>query len=662
MGRKPKPKIDLPIETPSDPEAETKILAALSRGFLNFEKVEVEDFYEKKNREIFKVLEYLKSLIPNIDPDIVHKEISKRNISLGAEGLIYVEDVLGREGVTPETTDHWFNILKDVSNNRKLLIASMEVTEGLQTGTLSLDQAMEKINCLNLKPKKNEKDINYIAHFDNLVDVVEDEGEIKFLVSEDDELKLKTEITIEGEVFYPPPREYLISCLKLLPRASEVLKYYKSDNEFDLYNDLITYHKEVSELPNESYYDLLVLWDFHTYLLNKLNNSPIIWLYGVSERGKSRTGKGCLYVAYRGVHIETLREAHILRFSEHLKATLFFDVVDLWKKAQKNESQDIILNRFERGSTTPRVTDHTLGPFKDTTFYDPFGATIIGTNEEVESFLSSRSIRATMQQTDKSFDREVTPKAGLELKERLLGFKARFMHKDLPRAGKPFNSRLGDISRPLLRILLAVNPEKEESFIKFLKNLNNDTLMQKSETREGKILAVIDELIDNKGLSDGGIIRMSDITDHYNNKHHEGDTRYNLSPNSAGITTAKLGLRKGRDDKGAYFIYIPDNFYPVCISYGIEISEDKYCVNKSSQSRQSRQSRQESNDYSDLEHDVSPDDYIHTDSQTSAKRQQGNSLKSLKKTSKPVVSVVSPEVVAKKNGMELPEFLKTDEQ
>lgn len=118
-------------------------------------------------------------------------------------------------------------------------------------------------------------------------------------------------------------------------------------------------------------------------------------------------------------------------------------------------------------------------------------------------------------------------------------------------------------------------------------------------------------------------------------------------------------MRKGRDDKGAYFIYIPDNFYPVCISYGIEISEDKYCVNKSSQSRQSRQ---ESNDYGDIGHDVSPDDYIHTDSQTSAKRQQGNSLKSLKKTSKPVVSDVSPEVVTKKNGMELPEFLKTDEQ
>ncbi len=66
---------------------------------------------------------------------------------------------------------------------------------------------------------------------------------------------------------------------------------------------------------------------------------PILLFWAVPERGKSRTGKSIIYVAFRGIHLIDLRETNIFRFSQNLKATLFFDIMDLWKKAEETKQQ-----------------------------------------------------------------------------------------------------------------------------------------------------------------------------------------------------------------------------------------------------------------------------------------------------------------------------------
>jgi len=583
VGRKSnKPKIDLPMETPNEPEAETKILAALCRGYLPFDKVKAEDFYERKNKEIYKVLEYHKSLIPNIDPDIIHKEISKGKINLGADGLTYIVDVIEGTSLVKEVVDHWYKKFIEASKKRELSSFALEIQDGIMKGTLGADEAINMFNALNIKSsKKSDKDINYIAHFDNLVDLVDDEGVVKFLVIDNGKLKLLSEINIDGDLRYPPPKETLLPLLKKLPRAKRVSEYFTNDNDSALYDDLINYHKNISELPDTSYYDLLTLWDFHKYIFEKFQYSPYIWLYGVAEKGKSRTGKGCIYVAYRGMHLETVRDAHIVRMSKDYRATMFFDVSDLWKKATKAGSEDVFLARFEKGTTVLRTLFPEKGSFKDTVAYEIYGPTIIGTNEEVDSYLGSRSLRATMQQTNKLFNEDVTPEAGLPFKERLVAFRARHMNEELPFIEKPFNSRLGDISRPLLQVLEIIKPEKKEIFMKFLSNLNSDKLSQKSESKEGKILVAILDVIEKFDLDTGDKIRIKDIVDEYNNKNikstdGEKFNKFNITPTGVGKDTQRLGLPKGKDEISAYVSFEPDRIYPTCISYGIEIPEDIY--------------------------------------------------------------------------------------
>src|SRR2546428_389200 len=82
---------------------------------------------------------------------------------------------------------------------------------------------------------------------------------------------------------------------------------------------------------------------------------PHLYFDGPPEFGKTRTGKGIIYAARRGIHTETLREPNFIREARDRNATIFLDVMDLWQKAERRWCEDILLARCERGSQAMRV-------------------------------------------------------------------------------------------------------------------------------------------------------------------------------------------------------------------------------------------------------------------------------------------------------------------
>jgi hypothetical protein len=115
-----------------------------------------------------------------------------------------------------------------------------------------------------------------IARFPQLVDLVEDEGEVKFLMhsgSNGSEPRAATEWQIEGQLYIPPAKGLIPW---LLPRAEQVLAAYKSDTAVALYADLVSYYTSLSELPTNTHYDLLTGFTFHTYTLDfpEVTHSP----------------------------------------------------------------------------------------------------------------------------------------------------------------------------------------------------------------------------------------------------------------------------------------------------------------------------------------------------------------------------------------------------
>ena len=172
-----------------------------------------------------------------------------------------------------------------------------------------------------------------------------------------------------------------------------------------------------------------------------------------------------IYAAYRGVHVESLRDAYLIRIANNFGATLFFDVVNLSKKAEIEKAEDIFLLRCERGAIVPRVLYPDRGKFKDIVYFEIYGATIIGTNETLNTIAETRAAQITMPDSDRQFPDDVKPEDALDLKARLTAFPARHLNDELPAADKPAKGRLGDILRPLVQIIKLVYPEDEAEFM-----------------------------------------------------------------------------------------------------------------------------------------------------------------------------------------------------
>lgn len=296
----------------------------------------------------------------------------------------------------------------------------------------------------------------YLARFPNLVDIVEDNGELVYLIAEGSQLKTVPSVTLGGKVAFPPPKEQLPF---LIPRWKEISRAYHEDTPQALFHDLIEYHKSFSQLPNEAYYVLLAAWDFSTYIIEHLNYSGYIYLYAVPERGKTKTGQAMIYVSYRGIHQENLREANLFRSSHDLTATLFIDASNLSKKAIRESSLDVVLQRFEKGAKVQRVLHPEWGPFKDSRFYDIFGATVIATNEPINEVMESRSFPIDMPFAHNNFPKP-QPQHGLPFRERLLAWRAHSLIDKLAFPSPPQfpMGRLNDIAIPLWQLIRLVSP------------------------------------------------------------------------------------------------------------------------------------------------------------------------------------------------------------
>jgi hypothetical protein len=247
-----------------------------------------------------------------------------------------------------------------------------------------------------------------------------------------------------------------------------------------------------------------------------------------------------IYVAFRGIHVESLRDAYLVRVAHDLQASIFFDVKDIWKKAEKNGSEDVLLHRFEKGAKVPRVLYPDRGAHRDIVYYSIFGPTIISTNEGVHRILESRSVHFNMPETNKRFENDVTPEIALPLKERLIAFRARHLGEAFTDIPKLAAGRLGDILKPIQQIIRLVKPDREVSFLKLVKEIEADKLIDKADTLEAQILTVLTGLEDKV---ERGMLSVKTITEAFNEGRSE---KAKITPQRVGRRLSAMGFKKSR--------------------------------------------------------------------------------------------------------------------
>jgi len=289
------------------------------------------------------------------------------------------------------------------------------------------------------------------AYFPGLVDVcIQDDGQLVYAVVKKSELVIVPECETDNETLSIPEKKHFQF---LLPRAAEVMHYYSLEDR-ELYDDLLSYLKRFSALDEEQW-AIVAHYIFLTYLHDhpSIDYCPYVLFHAVPERGKSRTGKSMAYVAFRGIHLIELREATIFRYSQNLHGTLFFDLLDVSKKAERGGCEDILLLRAEKGAQCSRVLYPDQGPFNDTVYYDIYGPTIISSNEPVHSILETRCLPIIMPNLPGNYENP-RPELALELKERLTAWKAKHLFDTLPELEpvEEISGRLWDISKPMFLV------------------------------------------------------------------------------------------------------------------------------------------------------------------------------------------------------------------
>ncbi|HQG65195.1 MAG TPA: hypothetical protein PKZ86_00290 [Smithella sp.] len=354
-------------------------------------------------------------------------------------------------------------------------------------------------------PSNEEGKVEKTALFEGLIDIVtDDDDQVTFLVKEGDLLITKREHCSNDKPCVIPPEK------KQLPfdliRSKEIIKYYENDNHQKLFEDIIIYLQRFSFATDDQFL-LLACFVFLTYLQDNpsIKNLPTIYFYAAPERGKTRTGKSMTYICYRGIHTIDLRETNIFRFSDRFQSTLFFDIMDLWKQIERNNSQDIILLRNERGASVPRVLNPEKGPFDDMTIFKIFGPTIIASNKDIHTILDTRCIPIDMPNKPDYYENP-SPEKAANIKARLIAWRARCLFEPLSEIDvvPEITGRLWEISKPLLQICRMLCPKRYDELVATITSIAKNKKVEKSESFEAKIIGVIRELFIEATCSESG--------------------------------------------------------------------------------------------------------------------------------------------------------------
>lgn len=393
------------------------------------------------------------------------------------------------------------------------------------------------------------------ANFPGLVDIVVGiDGRPSYLIVDetaDTGVAMVDEIEQLDTRLVPPPIDALPW---RLPRADEVLRHLHADDDRELFDAVVTTIKRHALLPlgpveyPDAYADLEAAFVFHTHYPEPAAYSPELELYAVPERGKSRNGRTLTYLCRRGIHTETLREANLFRDSQDRGATLFLDCTKLWTKLEKAGSEDILLNRFERGARVGRVLYPDRGPFHDTVYYDIFGPTILASNEPLGRILDTRCVSINMPLAPAGTEYPVPDEdALLPIRERLTAWRARcLMANWQPELiAKPAHSRLGDVLLPLAQIIAKVAPDRLDGFRMLATHIEAERRRERSMSWESSIVGAVVSL---KGDAINGLLPIGTIAIRVNTgrpeKEHISNKRVGEVLRSLGLTTKTAHANK----------------------------------------------------------------------------------------------------------------------
>lgn len=327
----------------------------------------------------------------------------------------------------------------------------------------------------------------------NLIHLVEDQGKISYLFYRNGQLVIEDDY-IQDDIRYSPKQDLPMKLLK-----PSILKRSMDIDMVQLVIDIDAFLRSFLEMPNESHYQILSLWIFHTYLIEKFNTTPVLYFYGVKETGKSRAGEVLSELAFRAQRLTSITEATLFRSVEMFKPTLFIDEIKLWGKGSKPGLEDIIKTTYKRGLKVSRINQNKTGE-EQAEYFDTFTPLVICTTENLPDIIENRCICFIMQKNiNPDIERAIDERWANDLRERLTIFRAIHYNIKLPESQPIARRRLNEIMFPLYQTLLLIASEKEQDFITIVSQMQKNKENEEGMSLEAEIVKAIDDEFKENG-------------------------------------------------------------------------------------------------------------------------------------------------------------------
>ncbi|MBA7478261.1 hypothetical protein ES707_13684 [subsurface metagenome] len=386
------------------------------------------------------------------------------------------------------------------------IVRSSKTGKGIKANKQYLIKTIGKGRAF-VKKKKRKKPI-LKTFLPGLINLVDDSGTKKYLLkNEDDKLVVMETWTNEAGIVYEPRQDLPIGYASMA-----VLNMNKGIKWDNLLKDVERYIKGHLELIDKIYYLIFGLWIMHTYLIEKTDITPYLYYTGFKGTGKSRAGLIAQKIAYKCL-LETYPTPPVLfRTSDFFENALVIDEAKFWGSDMDKDLARIIMSRYKRGVTVPRINMDKKGE-RQVELHNVFGPLVICTESNIPGPLEDRCIKFQMKRNNSP---AVEDDWDLIEEQRLIDlltlFRAKFYNEELPKHDKIARRRVGEILSPLYKILLLADESRIEEFKGFVEMVKTSQMTEEATSDDATIVRIIIEFY-NEGRD---LVSTQDIRRRYN--------------------------------------------------------------------------------------------------------------------------------------------------
>jgi len=348
--------------------------------------------------------------------------------------------------------------------------------------------------------------------------------------------------TTETRLMQPDTLELLVEGKEIDPKETD----RKLDEQLSRF---AYFHDEIVRI-------MVKRWIEGTFFYDVFDHFPILFIYGVSESGKSRLLATTMYASYHGRQMMIdPTEAVIFRTKEEERCTIAIDEAEQFGNTKDPRSQMLqtLLNAsYSKHSSVPRYDS--VGDKKVRKEYGLYSPLVLDGTRQLGGITLSRCIMVVMYKVKRDYPEPKEEhfrsiRSQLYFQRLTRAFKLRQVYEEVDLDGK-LSARYSELFRPIIALTrLFGNFEEEKRLLEFMREYESKMRLEAVNLNEEQELVAALEA--EMGSETADWFHIKDIASRFNSMFsHEYKSR------SISSVLDRIGFEKRKEDAKGTKVYL----------------------------------------------------------------------------------------------------------